>query len=84
MLDDMYSQDPESAIRSVGSPALVWSIQTTPLTFAYEMFMYDITAHTCSQRHMNKRWYNNLPPDIGPFLTVGIIFVILTTVYITY
>ena len=70
MLDKMYTQDSETAIKAVGWQASVWSIQTAPLTFAHDMYMYDITAHTCSQKHMDKRWYKSMPPDPWNFLKV--------------
>lgn len=51
---------------------LFWGNYSSPLTFAYENFMYDVVAHTCSQKNMNKQWYNNLAPDLKPFFMVSI------------
>lgn len=50
--------------------ANVWGINSIRLTFAYENVMYEVEAHTCSQRFMNKQWYNKLAPDLVPFLKV--------------
>ena len=70
IMDRMYEENTKSAIDSMDDEAVVWGIHSSPLTFAYENFMYDIVAHTCSQKNMNKQWYNNLAPDLMPFLKV--------------
>lgn len=71
IMDRMYEENTKSAIDSMDDEAVVWGIHSSPLTFAYENFMYDIVAHTCSQKNMNKQWYNNLAPDLMPFLKVN-------------
>nr|XP_034319464.1 transient receptor potential cation channel subfamily M member-like 2 [Crassostrea gigas] len=68
MMDSMYEEDSKHAINLMDDEAVVWGIYSSPLTFAYENFMYDIVAHTSSQKLMNKQWYNNLAPDLKPFL----------------
>lgn len=70
MMDSMYEEDSKHAINLMDDEAVVWGIYSSPLTFAYEKFMYDIVAHTSSQKLMNKQWYNNLAPDLKPFLKV--------------
>lgn len=70
MMDSMYEEDSKHAINLMDDEAVVWGIYSSPLTFAYENFMYDIVAHTSSQKLMNKQWYNNLAPDLKPFLKV--------------
>lgn len=72
MMDSMYEEDTQHAIDLMDDEAVVWGIRSSPLTFAYENFMYDIVAHTCSQKYMNKQWYNNLAPDLKPFFMVTI------------
>lgn len=68
----MYEEDTKSAIDCMDDESVIWGIRSSPLTFAYENFMYDVVAHTCSQKNMNKQWYNNLAPDLIPFLKVNI------------
>lgn len=69
-MNSMYNENPEYAINLMDDDAHVWGIHSSPLVFAYENFMYDVVAHTCSQKNMNKLWYNKLPPDLKPFLKV--------------
>lgn len=73
MMDSMYEEDTKHAIDLMDDEAVVWGIRSSPLTFAYENFMYDIVAHTCSQKYMNKQWYNKLAPDLKPFFMVNIL-----------
>lgn len=69
-MDRMYEENTEQAIDLMDTEAEdILGIHSSPLTFAYENFMYDVVAHTCSQKNMNKKWYNKLPPD--PFLAVS-------------
>ncbi|XP_062621660.1 transient receptor potential cation channel subfamily M member 2-like [Saccostrea cucullata] len=68
IMDGMYDEDNQKAIDLMDDEAIVWGIKSSPLAFAHENFMYDVVAHTCSQKNMNKRWYNNLAPDLKPFL----------------
>lgn len=70
LMDSMYNENTRHAIDLMDDEAVVWGIRSSPLTFAHENFMYEIVAHTCSQKNMNKLWYNNLPPDLKPFLKV--------------
>lgn len=70
LMNSMYNENPEYAINLMDDEAHVWGIHSSPLVFAYENFMYDVVAHTCSQKNMNKLWYNKLPPDLKPFLKV--------------
>ncbi|XP_061190896.1 transient receptor potential cation channel subfamily M member 8-like [Saccostrea echinata] len=68
IMDRMYEENTKQAIELMDDEASIWGIHSSPLTFAYENFMYDVVAHTCSQKNMNKQWYNNLAPDLKPFL----------------
>ncbi|XP_078329891.1 transient receptor potential cation channel subfamily M member 2-like [Crassostrea virginica] len=68
IMDRMYEENTTHAIEVMDDEAVVWGIHSSPLTFAYENFMYDVVAHVCSQKNMNKQWYNNLTPDLKPFL----------------
>lgn len=70
MMDSMYEEDTEHAISLMNDKATVWKINSSPLTFAYESVMYDVVAHTCSQKFINKQWYNTLAPDFCPFFMV--------------
>nr|XP_022311634.1 transient receptor potential cation channel subfamily M member 1-like [Crassostrea virginica] len=67
MLDRMYDEEPEHAVDVMDDEAMIWGVRSSPLIIAYENSMYDIVAHTCSQKHLNKQWYNNLAPDLKPF-----------------
>lgn len=71
LMNSMYNENANDAIDLMDDEAHVWGIHSSPLTFAYENFMYDVVAHTCSQKNMNKQWYNGLPPDLKPFLKVN-------------
>lgn len=71
LMNSMYKEDTQHAIDLMEDEAHVWGIHSSPLTFAYENYMYDVVAHTCSQKNMNKQWYNTLPPDFKPFLKVN-------------
>ena len=53
IMDSMYQEDSQHAIDLMDDEAVVWGIHSSPLTFAYENFMYDVVAHTCSQKYMN-------------------------------
>lgn len=72
IMDGMYEEDTKQAINLMDDEADVWGICSSPLTFAYENFIYDVVAHTCSQKNMNKQWYNKLAPDLKPFLKVNV------------
>lgn len=71
IMDRMYEENTKQAIDLMDTEADIWGIHSSPLTFAYENFMYDVVAHTCSQKNMNRQWYNNLAPDLKPFLKVN-------------
>lgn len=71
LMNSMYNENAKDAIDLMDDDAHVWGIHSSPLTFAYENFMYDVVAHTCSQKNMNKQWYKDLPPDLKPFLQVN-------------
>lgn len=62
IMDRMLEENEERALSLLDSETRVWGIRSSPLTFAYENFMYDVIAHTCSQKYMNEKWYNGLPP----------------------
>ena len=70
----MYEENTAHAIEAMDDEGDLWGIHSSPLTFAYENFMYDVVAHTCSQKNMNKQWYNNLAPDLKPFMKVSLTF----------
>lgn len=72
IMDRMYEENTKQAIDLMDTEADIWGIHSSPLTFAYENFMYDVVAHTCSQKNMNRQWYNNLAPDLKPFLKSAI------------
>lgn len=69
-MDSMYNENSQHAIELMDDDAVVWGIRSSPLTFAYENFLYDVVAHDCSQKNMNKQWYNNLAPDLKLFFMV--------------
>lgn len=70
IMDSMYNENTQHAIELMDDDAVVWGIRSSPLTFAYENFLYDVVAHDCSQKNMNKQWYNNLAPDLKLFFMV--------------
>lgn len=68
-MDSMYKENPDLAIGLMDAEGNVWGIKSSPLRFAYEHFMYDVVAHTCSQKYMNRKWYV-AAPDLNYFLKV--------------
>lgn len=66
----MSNENTDYAIKLMETTVDVWGIRSSPLTFAYENEMRDVLAHHCSQKSVRKQWYNDLPPDFGPFLRV--------------
>lgn len=72
IMDSMYQEDPKHAIDLMDDEANIWGIHSSPLTFAHENFMYEIVAHTCSQKYINIQWYNDLAPDLVPFFKVHV------------
>lgn len=68
----MLEENEERVLSLLDSETQVWGIQSSPLTFAYENFMYDVIAHTCSQKYMNEKWYNGLPPGKCAYMLVSL------------
>lgn len=68
----MLEENEERVLSLLDSETQVWGIKSSPLTFAYENFMYDVIAHTCSQKYMNEQWYNGLPPGKLAYLSVSL------------
>lgn len=68
-MDSMYKENTDLAIGLMDIGANVWGIESSPLKFAYDHFMYDVVAHTCSQKYMNSNWYV-VAPDLNNFLKV--------------
>ena len=66
----MYKDDTKNAVEIMDDKAMIWGVTSSPLTIAYEYYMYDVIAHACSRKLLNKRWYNNLAPGLKPFLKV--------------
>lgn len=64
IIEKKFAEDPKEAMRLIDCNAEVWKIESSPLEFAHENFMFDVVAHPCSIRLMNKRWYNNLQPEL--------------------
>lgn len=64
IIEKKFAEDPKEAMRMIDCNAEVWKIESSPLEFAHENFMFDVVAHPCSIRLMNKRWYNNLQPGL--------------------
>lgn len=69
-MDEMFNEDAKHAVEAMDDEANIWGVKSSPLAIAYENFMYDVVAHTCSRKNMNKQWYNNLAPDFKPFCKV--------------
>nr|XP_022311261.1 uncharacterized protein LOC111116555 [Crassostrea virginica] len=67
IMDEMFNEDAKHAVEAMDDEANIWGVKSSPLAIAYENFMYDVVAHTCSRKNMNKQWYNNLAPDFKPF-----------------
>lgn len=72
MMNEMCEENTTQAMDLIDSEAVIWGIFSSPLHFAYEHFLYDVLAHMCSQKNINKRWYNNLSPNLGQFLKSAI------------
>lgn len=70
MIDEMSKENMNKAIELMDTESVVLGILSSPLNFAYEHHLYDVLAHMCSQKNVSRRWYNNLPPSLGPFLKV--------------
>ena len=72
-MDEMYKDYAKQAVDSMDDKGIIWGMESSPLTIAYENFMYDVVEHTCSRKLMNKQWYNDLPPDIRSFCKVNLV-----------
>ena len=72
-MDEMYKEDTIHGAEAMDDEAEIWGVQSSPLAIAYENVMYDVVAHVCSRKNMNKQWYNNLAPDLKPFCKVNLI-----------
>lgn len=70
ILDIMNAENSDETIGLLTTNSSVWGIYTSPLTFAYEKWMYDVVAHTCSKKYLKLELYNNLATDAYSFLTV--------------
>ncbi|KAK3090744.1 hypothetical protein FSP39_014255 [Pinctada imbricata] len=68
MSDELYQEDPLSAMKIVNTVTTIWNIKTKPLNFAHENLEIDFIGSTCPQRSLNRVWYNKLAPDLTPFL----------------
>uniref|UniRef100_K1PW66 Transient receptor potential cation channel subfamily M member 3 n=1 Tax=Magallana gigas TaxID=29159 RepID=K1PW66_MAGGI len=79
IMDSMYNENTQHAIELMDDDAVVWGIRSSPLTFAYENFLYDVVAHDCSQKNMNRQWYNNLAPDLKLFFMM--LFFLMLVMY---
>lgn len=67
----MYEDNSNLAVNVMnGDVDIVWGIISNPLDFAFQNFMYNVVVHKCSQKSMNLQWYNNLAPELVPFLKV--------------
>ena len=73
IMDEMYNDYTKQAVDSMDDEAMIWGVESSPLTIAYENFMYDVVSHTCSRKLMNKQWYNDLLPNVKPFCKVNLI-----------
>lgn len=69
-MDEMYKDDTKHAVEVMDDEAIIWGVRSSPLIIAYENYMYDVVAHTCSRKLLNKKWYNNLAPALKPFCKV--------------
>lgn len=70
LLDTMYDTEPKTTIKLINERVDIWGVRSSPLTFAYENFMYEFIAKPASQKFLNTIWYNSLAPDIIPWAKV--------------
>lgn len=63
----MNAENSDKTIGLLITNSSVWGIYSSPLTFAYEKWMYDVVAHTCSKKYLKLKLYNNLATDIESF-----------------
>lgn len=70
MMDEMCEENENQSTDLMDNGAVIWGIFSSPLNFAHEHYFYDVLAHMCSQKNISKRWYNDLPPNLKPYLKV--------------
>ena len=70
-MDGLYKEGKKQAAKAMDDDAVIWGVQTNPLRFAYENFMYEIVAHNSSQHNLKTKLYNKLPQDPFSFLKVN-------------
>lgn len=80
-MDEMYKEDTIHGAEAMDDEAEIWGVQSSPLAIAYENVMYDVVAHVCSRKNMNKQWYNNLAPDLKPFCKVNFVLSFYMYIY---
>lgn len=71
----MYKENKNLAIDVIDKRANVWSIVLSPLEFAYENSMYDVVAHSCSQKSIKSKWYGLKPDERTSFYKVWDFFI---------
>lgn len=70
MMDEMCKENANQSSDLMDTGAIVRGIFSSPLNFAHEHFLYDVLAHVCSQKNISKCWYNDLSPNLRPYLKV--------------
>ncbi|CAG2254472.1 unnamed protein product [Mytilus edulis] len=65
ILETLYKKYPSEATNLMTSVFTVWDIDISPLRCAYESEFYDFVAHACSQRCLDKIWYNTQDASAG-------------------
>ncbi|XP_063435664.1 uncharacterized protein LOC134716582 [Mytilus trossulus] len=65
ILETLYKEYPSEATKLMTSVFTVWNIDISPLRCAYESEFYDFVAHACSQRCLDKIWYNTQDASVG-------------------
>eukprot|EP00105_Crassostrea_gigas_P010048 XP_011425193.2 PREDICTED: transient receptor potential cation channel subfamily M member 2-like [Crassostrea gigas] len=58
ILDKINDENTKQAIDVLRKCTSVWGICSSPLTFAYENSMYDVLAHTCSKKYVDRHMSN--------------------------
>lgn len=61
----MSDENTDQAMYLLYECASVWGISTSPLTFAYENSMYNVVAHTCSKKYLNKYMSNDFKTKVN-------------------
>lgn len=57
ILDKMSDENTNQALSLLQESASVWGIYSSPLTFAYENWIYDLVAHTCVRKYVQKYYF---------------------------